>query len=501
MRRFLASSLFLLIAVLLLIVSADVLIYGHVPGWSLGLFVFLLAAAIMARSRCVNMHVIAINVLIVGIIASLVLQPRFLNVILALILIASLAAFSRNPFTTRLTTLLRHGWGLAGGFFYRWLVDRMLMFRWMRRHQARRPAMVRFIAGWVIPVIFGTVFIMLFANANPVFDMWVGTCTDFISRVLSDVPDYIGPLRVLFWIMIALMSWSLLRARRLRPMRRGIHVALPQTGGVSTGLLARCLLVFNVIFAVQSILDGTFLWAHAELPRHMTYASYAHRGAYLLVITALLAAGFIALTFRQIHTSGKLLRWLLWVWIVQNIFLMISTLLRLDLYVSVYSLTYWRIAAAIWMLLIALGFVWFLIALRLRRDLAWLVRVNMMSCFIILYLCCFPSFAGIIAEFNVSHCREFASESQLPAAHLPAEPSPAPIDLEYLIHLGPEATPAVRQLLPHLQDEVQRQRIQDAMENHRRELECILGEWQSWTLRRHWMRDQSVRFLAGAGSM
>ena len=35
--------------------------------------------------------------------------------------------------------------------------------------------------------------------------------------------------------------------------------------------------------------------------------------------------------------------------------LVISSILRLDLYVQTYLLTYWRIAAFIWMLLVAAG--------------------------------------------------------------------------------------------------------------------------------------------------
>ena len=36
---------------------------------------------------------------------------------------------------------------------------------------------------------------------------------------------------------------------------------------------------------------------------------------------------------------------------------MISSILRLDLYVGIYSLTYWRVAAFIWMGLVAVGLV------------------------------------------------------------------------------------------------------------------------------------------------
>nr|WP_280526934.1 ATP-binding protein [Rhizobium ruizarguesonis] len=57
--------------------------------------------------------------------------------------------------------------------------------------------------------------------------------------------------------------------------------------------LLRSPLLFNALFAVQTLLDLVYLWGGADLPDHMSHAEYAHRGAYPLIATALLAAGFI----------------------------------------------------------------------------------------------------------------------------------------------------------------------------------------------------------------
>ena len=48
-------------------------------------------------------------------------------------------------------------------------------------------------------------------------------------------------------------------------------------------------MALNALFAVQSSLDLTYLWAGVALPRGAGYAEY-HRRAYPLVVTALLAA-------------------------------------------------------------------------------------------------------------------------------------------------------------------------------------------------------------------
>ncbi|MFZ4395880.1 MAG: DUF4153 domain-containing protein [Kiritimatiellia bacterium] len=56
-------------------------------------------------------------------------------------------------------------------------------------------------------------------------------------------------------------------------------------------LVWRCLGVFNVLFALETVTDLIYLWGGCALPEGMSYASYAHRGAYPLVVTALLSAG------------------------------------------------------------------------------------------------------------------------------------------------------------------------------------------------------------------
>jgi hypothetical protein len=62
--------------------------------------------------------------------------------------------------------------------------------------------------------------------------------------------------------------------------------------------MTRSLILFNALFALQSALDLVYLWGGATLPDGMTYADYAHRGAYPLIATALLAASFALIAMR-----------------------------------------------------------------------------------------------------------------------------------------------------------------------------------------------------------
>ena len=65
------------------------------------------------------------------------------------------------------------------------------------------------------------------------------------------------------------------------------------------------LVAFNLIFALQNGLDLAFLWSGAPLPGDLTLAGYAHRGAYPLIATALLAGLFVLVTLRPGSATAR----------------------------------------------------------------------------------------------------------------------------------------------------------------------------------------------------
>ena len=63
-----------------------------------------------------------------------------------------------------------------------------------------------------------------------------------------------------------------------------------------------------------------------------------------------------------------MIRPLVYLWVGQNVLLVASSILRLDLYVDIYMLTYCRIAAFIWMGLVALGLILIVARIVLNRS-------------------------------------------------------------------------------------------------------------------------------------
>src|SRR5262249_993252 len=132
------------------------------------------------------------------------------------------------------------------------------------------------------------------------------------------------------------------------------------------------------------------------------------RGAYPLIVTALLAAGFVLVAMRPSGPAenSRLIRPLVLIFVAQNVLLVISSIFRLDLYIAAYSLTYWRLAGFIWMGLVAAGLLLILIQIIQRKPNSWLITANAISLALALYACCFINGPWLVATYNVEHSRE-----------------------------------------------------------------------------------------------
>lgn len=250
-----------------------------------------------------------------------------------------------------------------------------------------------------LPVLGGGVFVWLFARANPLIGETLGALR---------LPEADGG-RIAFGAAVAVVGWASLRPGGLRrPLALpGLdrELSLP---GVTTASITLSLAVFNAIFAVQNGLDIAYLWSGLGLPEGVTFAEYAHQGAYPLIATALLAGLFVLVFLRPgSATAGdRRVRWLVTAWVGQNLFLVASTALRTVDYIEAYSLTRTRIAALLWMALVAVGLTLILWRLLRGRSAAWLINANVLAAGVVLATCSVVDLGALAAAWNVRHARE-----------------------------------------------------------------------------------------------
>ena len=247
---------------------------------------------------------------------------------------------------------------------------------------------------------------------------------------------------MLFWVAALSIVWPFIQVwwRREPEATSDVAETIPQEQETSShsvdffsaATILRSLILFNLLFAVQTVLDVAYLWGNVTLPADVSYAAYAHRGAYPLILTALLAARFVLAAMNPGGPAerSKVVRPLVYLWVAQNVLLVASSILRLDLYVQIYLLTWWRVAAFIWMSLVAFGLLLIVARIVLNRCNEWLVRANLLTLTATLYICSLVNFPAMIADYNVDHSREVSGKG-------------VQVDIDYLVQLGPQALPAI----------------------------------------------------------
>lgn len=416
---------------------ADFLLFGRTLGIGLVVFLAAVAAAGFATNtvRANRRAVACASGLAIAGLMPLATNPSILSLLFAtggVLVFATLLFAKPGPLVADVGAATRN---MLLGCLHRAPLD--LCNSLMSAAWRRPTSITATVVVWFMPIALGLVFAWLFVGANPLLASWVSAID--LRAWTRGIADYLDGPRVGFWLIVIMMTWPVIFVREYR--RRAARAAKPAAAGQSPSLaqmqivgkaaILRSLIVFNGIFAVQTLLDGFYLWGGLALPQGMSYAAYAHRGAYSLIVTALLAAAFVVIALRPGSESERspLIRGLVYLWIAQNVWLVISSILRLDLYVAAYSLTYWRIAGFVWMVLVAAGLALILTRIALGRSNRWLIGANLVSLAVVLYVCAFPNFARIIADYNVAHSAEMGGGG----------PS---LDRNYLESLGRHAIPA-----------------------------------------------------------
>jgi len=476
--RFAGRKAWVTVAVTIAVID-QIIWENYAPGSAVALIylVLLLALSPQKMNFAPPAVVCGLGVTAGAITLSLLIQPGFLNVMLAVV----------SLYVCRLLvegvpgSWLRLGkrvflWGLSGWivewFFFLFLPERPAADGLPAKKQLKSLAL------WVIPLLLTFVFIGFLSSGNIIFAKY---CKQMLSWIhfpeIEQVIFWVGCL-VMLAPLFSLRFYNILFAVADASYQVPVGKELPPWTFFFESMYPG-LFLFNAVFLVNNIIDIEFLWSNCALPDGITYAAYAHRGAYPLIVTALLAGILVMIAFRD---SGQLKKYkyikpLIVFWLAQNVFLVLSSMRRLKSYVDAYSLTEWRVAAWVWMLLVILG----LGLLMLRISRGWsnrkFVAANALMLLAVLLLFSMVNTRYMIAEYNFAHCREVTGKMEN-----------AVLDGRYLASLGYAAYPALLEAekrgLPVVVGSTLEYRItQFAVES---------AKWRCWSLEKYFI-DRKIR--------
>lgn len=341
--------------------------------------------------------------------------------------------------------------------------------------------------GWMVPLVLTAGFLSLFYFANPLIGQWIRNFDILALLQLMDIR------RLMFWVAIILASWPFIRlSTKLLPTLvvkkvKGTATKMPVK---ASGLMLdkksvfRSLFLFNLLFGLQTSLDFIYLWGNHSLPDGVTYAQYVHRGTYILLLTSLLAATFILFVTgkKMAMETDRPIKILLLLWTTQNIVLVVSTMQRMGLYVEAFALTYLRVAALLWMLLVMIGLGFILVRLIFRHSNLWLIKMNAISLLIVCYATSLTNLPYVIADYNVTVALSDTSKK---------------LDIHYLVGLGEDAIPVIDRVLesPYWRDNLVRTTAYNPhnLTSRRNRLSTLAKrnhrDWRQWSFRRQRLID------------
>jgi hypothetical protein len=343
---------------------------------------------------------------------------------------------------------------------------------------------VMWLANLLLPILAVAVFGTLLAVANPT-----------IGHALANLP--IGePLDYLFsWstpVTLATFA-SIWLAFRAAPRATKIDAALDWIRPdwhhryFKLAPIVLTLTLLNAMFAVENLLDVSFIWSGLQLPDIYAMKDYVHRGAYSLIVTALLAAVLIIAMFQPGSATERspLVRALVYLWTAQNVMLVASSAKRVLFYVDSYGMTLWRLSSLIWMGLVGFGLI--LIATRIvfNRSNVWLLNTNLAAALAVLLAVSPLDLKAAVANWN----------AQVVAENFSRVNEVGPNDLSYDASLGPSALPALRSqagvfgLHPSAFGE-EILKLASEISVLEGQLNRTQSDWRTWTLRNMWIEQR-----------
>jgi len=273
------------------------------------------------------------------------------------------------------------------------------------------------------------VFSVLFAQADAVFN-------HFLGNLLGNVSDqWIRHLGLsLVCCMFSLGVLHLSTTPLTLTLRGPRHLAVLGLEELRIILGSLC-----VLFTGFGVLQLSYLFGGRELimASEMTVSAYARRGFYELLIAVILTLGLLLL-LHSVAVRTRVFTWCGGILVGCVLVLLLSAVQRMVMYVDSYGLTMDRLTALAiigWLGLCLLLFT----STVLRNRPAGFASGAALRFIAVVLVFALSNPAGLIARVNLDR-------------HLRASD---PLDLQYLLTMGPDATTVVLQHYPDLDDEQQ----------------------------------------------
>ncbi|HSH66048.1 MAG TPA: DUF4153 domain-containing protein, partial [Bacteroidia bacterium] len=271
----------------------------------------------------------------------------------------------------------------------------------------------------LIPVIITLLFFFMYRSSNVLFnDFTKNINLDFISW--NWISFTFGGFILLygFFYHQKIKSIAVLEANSradIDPLNAGTITVFGKQLTINDEEFSGKLLfiLLNLLLLIVNTLDIRFMFFENKLPDGITYSAFVHQGTGMLITSLVIAIAIILFYFRgalNFSEKSKTIKLVAYLWIAQNAFMILSTLLRNNMYVSEYGLTYKRIGVYVYLILTLLGLITTFVKILKIKTNAYLFRVNAWLFYFVLIISVFVNWDGLIADFNINKAKRVQTD-------------------------------------------------------------------------------------------
>ncbi|MES2836050.1 MAG: DUF4153 domain-containing protein [Bacteroidota bacterium] len=314
------------------------------------------------------------------------------------------SALTFNATTSSLFSLAFSGFSVAASVVF-------ILFDWIKRFETKSEVKKSNsgykIAGVILVFILSIMFFNMYKDSNPLFaenTKWINL--DFISF------KWIG-----FTILGFILLYGLFHHRTIPQIEEWENkLSITNSENLNSEKANRyeaerfagvlLFLLLNAMLLILNFGDVFALYFGGGLPQGVSHSDFVHSGVSAIILSIIIAVGLMMFLYRNEFSTiknNKILTLLLYVWIIQNVIMLSSTVVRNNLYIEEFNLTYRRIGVYIWLLLSAIGLVVTFLKILKKKSNWYLIKINFAACITVLTLSSCINWDKSITKFNLNN--------------------------------------------------------------------------------------------------
>jgi len=271
---------------------------------------------------------------------------------------------------------------------------------------------------YLVPIVFIIIFFFIYRVMNPLFEKFTREIAEFIS---------------LGWVFFTLLGFLLVysyykqkRNKQLDNWEKNWLLTI-DSEKVKTPKWNESLafilffLMLNIMLVVVNFMDINYLYLGKGMPDGITHKQFVHKGVGMLILSIILGISILLFFFRgQLNfTKNKyLIKAFAFLWVIQNAFMVCSTVIRNNMYVDASLLTYKRIGVYFWLFFAIIGLITLLIKLQRNKSVWFLARHNFTVLFVVLIFSSVLDWDDMISSFNLNRAHQMDEISSLDKNYL-----------------------------------------------------------------------------------